>query len=80
MAEPSIEKQMTLADLVPAPRIAMASGANLDVAVAGWLRARHARRRQAAALQELLFAPEHRLRDLGISREELVRTMEIHRK
>ena len=71
---------MTFADFAPSHRITIAPGANLVAAVAGWLSARYARRRQAAALQELLFAPEHRLRDLGISREELVRTMEIHRK
>jgi uncharacterized protein YjiS (DUF1127 family) len=75
-----MEKQMTFADFAPSHRITVAPGANLVAAVAGWLGARHARRRRAAALQELLFAPEHRLRDLGISREELVRTMEIHRK
>ena len=45
-----------------------------------WLAARRAERAQAIALQSLLLAPEHRLRDLGIRREELIQAMEIHRK
>jgi len=67
---------MALADFAPAEPFA----AGLVQTFAAWLTARRARRQQEAALQTLLFAPEHRLRDLGISREELVQAMEIHRK
>jgi uncharacterized protein YjiS (DUF1127 family) len=38
-----------------------------------------AKRERKTALQDLLFASEHRLRDLGISREELIQAMERHR-
>lgn len=39
-----------------------------------------AHRAQQATLQDLLFTPDYRLRDLGISRDELCQAMEIHRK
>jgi uncharacterized protein YjiS (DUF1127 family) len=45
-----------------------------------WRNARRAERQQRLALQSLLFMPQHRLRDLGISRDQLVQAMEIHRK
>ena len=41
---------------------------------------RGAVRAQRLALQSLLFMPQHRLDDLGISRESLVGITEIHRK
>ena len=54
--------------------------AGLLRAAANWLEIRRARRAQVAALQSLLFAPEHRLRDVGISRDELIRAVRMHRK
>lgn len=45
-----------------------------------WRAARRARLQQHLALQSLLFMPQHRLNDLGISRDQLIQTMEIHRK
>lgn len=48
--------------------------------VAAWLDARWVKRQQEAALQSLLFAPEHRLRDLGISRDQLLTTIEMRRR
>lgn len=71
---------MTLADFAPACRVPLPPRAGLVNAIAGWFAAWRARRAQQTALQVLLFAPEYRLRDLGISREELVLAMEIHRK
>lgn len=45
-------------------------------AVVRWVAARRAARAKRAALQSLLFAPEHRLRDVGITREQLIRAIE----
>lgn len=45
-----------------------------------WHVARRTVRAQHLALQSLLFMPEHRLTDLGISRNELISITEIHRK
>lgn len=45
-----------------------------------WIAARRAARAQQLALQSLLFMPQHRLDDLGISRETLIGITEIHRK
>lgn len=45
-------------------------------AVARWIAAHRAARAKKTALQSLLFAPDHRLRDLGISRDELSKAIE----
>lgn len=52
-----------------------ASIARLFHAVARWVADELARRQRRSALRDLMFAPEHRLRDLGISREELIRAI-----
>jgi uncharacterized protein YjiS (DUF1127 family) len=39
--------------------------------IAGWMVDAKARRKRTAALQDLLFMPEHRLRDLGLRREDV---------
>ena len=75
-----METQMALVDFAPAHRVASSPVTGLLRAAAGWFAARRAQHAQDAALQSLLFAPEHRLRDLGIRREELIQAMEIHRK
>jgi hypothetical protein len=74
------ETQMAIADFALVDHPASSPVAGLAGAVRGWFAARRAERTQHAALQSLLFAPEHRLRDLGIRREELIQAMEIHRK
>lgn len=67
-------------DFAPAYRPIQSPVAGMFRAVAKWVAARRTEHAQHVALQSLLFAPEHRLRDLGISREELTQAMEIHRK
>jgi uncharacterized protein YjiS (DUF1127 family) len=71
---------MALVDSTPAYRPVRSSVARVFRAVANWLAARRAEHARHVALQSLLSEPEHRLRDLGITREELIHTMEIHRK
>ena len=48
-------------------------------AIAQWLTERRAERRRRVALQDLLFAPEYRLRDMGVSRDELMQAIERRR-
>lgn len=57
---------------VAAYRPARSPIARLVRGIAGWLAAAHAERQRRIAFHSLLFAPEHRLRDLGIRREELL--------
>lgn len=45
-------------------------------AIARWVAARRAARAKRVALRSLLFAPEHRLRDVGITREQLIQAIE----
>ena len=45
-------------------------------AVGNWVATRRAARAKREALQSLLFAPEHRLRDIGVTREQLVQAIE----
>ena len=71
---------MAIADFALVDHPASSPAAGLVGAVRRWFDARRAEHAQHAALQSLLFAPEYRLRDLGISREELIGAMEIHRK
>ena len=47
-------------------------------AIAKWVANTRDKRKKKATLQSLLFAPEHRLRDLGISREELLQALARH--
>lgn len=70
---------MALADFSPA-RPAQPSIASAFQAVVRWIATRRAERAQEATLQSLLFAPEPRLRDIGITREQLIQAMEIHRR
>jgi uncharacterized protein YjiS (DUF1127 family) len=75
-----MEKQMTFADFAPTRSAASVSISSIAGPLQRWFAARRAARQQHLALQSLLFMPEHRLRDLGIGRDELIRVMEIHRK
>jgi uncharacterized protein YjiS (DUF1127 family) len=75
----ALEKQMTLIELASAqPASSLFSAAMRRFG--NWRSARRAAREQHLALQSLLFMPQHRLRDLGISQEQLIQAMEIHRK
>ena len=67
---------MALADFSPVHRSAPSPIARGLQAVAGWIAARHTARAQRNALQSLLFAPEYRLDDIGITREQLVGAIE----
>jgi uncharacterized protein YjiS (DUF1127 family) len=70
---------MALIDFAPAqPASSLFSAAVRRFS--GWRSARRVAREQHLAFQSLLFMPQHRLNDLGISRDQLIQTMEIHRK
>ena len=43
--------------------------------LAHWISQVRTERQKRTALRSLLFAPEHRLRDLGITREELLQAI-----
>jgi len=69
---------MVLVDVVH-DRLVRHPVARVFRAVARWLAERRAERRRRAALQDLLFAPDHRLRDMGVTRDELIRAIERRR-
>ena len=71
---------MALVDFAPTRYVAPSAGSSLLAAAVNWFIARRTGRAQEAALQSLLFAPEHRLRDLGISRAALMQALDVHRK
>ena len=71
---------MAFADFAPTRPAVSVSIPSIARRLKRWFAARRATRQQHLALQGLLFMPEHRLRDLGIARAELIRVMEIHRK
>jgi hypothetical protein len=70
----SMEIQMALADFAPAPHASILESTLR--AVAGWLAASRQARRQQKALNDLLFMPEHRLRELGIDPARIVGTID----
>jgi hypothetical protein len=70
---------MAFADFVAVQSVPSPFGAALR-RLNDWRSARRAAQEQRLALQSLLFMPQHRLRDLGISHEQLTLAMEIHRK
>lgn len=45
-------------------------------AIVRWIAARRTARAKREQLLSLLFGPEHRLRDVGITREQLIRAIE----
>jgi len=65
---------MALADLTSAPHASLLE-AGLRAA-ANWLAAAREARRQEKVLNDLLFMPEHRLRDLGIDPQRVVTTID----
>jgi hypothetical protein len=75
-----LEKQMALADFAPVYRPVRSTVARVFFAVAKWVVTRRAEHLHRATMQRLLLEPEHRLRDLGISREALIGTPRISRE
>ena len=67
---------MAIADFATADRSVRLPLTRLLGAVARWVEARRVARAKRDALQSLLFAPEHLLRDVGLTREQLVRAIE----
>jgi len=71
---------MAIVDFAPAHRPVQSSAARIFRAVAEWIATRRAEHARYVALEKLVSEPEHRLRDIGISREELLQAILIHRK
>jgi uncharacterized protein YjiS (DUF1127 family) len=67
---------MAFADFTAADRSVQFPFARAFHAIVQWVVARRAARAKRDALQSLLFGPEHQLRDIGITREQLIRTIE----
>ena len=71
---------MAIAEFTAADRSVRSPVARVVGAVARWAKARRAARAKQEVLHDLLFAPEHRLRDIGISREQLMRAIDDRRR
>jgi uncharacterized protein YjiS (DUF1127 family) len=67
---------MTTADLAPVDHSAQFSLVRGIHAVGRWVAARRSARAKREALLSPLFAPEHRLRDIGVTREQPVQAIE----
>lgn len=67
---------MAIADFTPVERSVQFPLVPGFHAIVRWVAARRAARAKRAALHSLLFAPEHRLRDVGITREQLIQAIE----
>jgi uncharacterized protein YjiS (DUF1127 family) len=70
---------MATTDFAPADRSVRLPFMRSLHAVVRWVAARRAARAKRDALQSLMFAPEHRLRDVGITREQLIGAIEARR-
>jgi uncharacterized protein YjiS (DUF1127 family) len=70
-----VETQMALADF--APVASSSSISSLVRAIAGWFAARRAAHARDVVLDDLLFMPEHRLRDLGIDPRTLHQGIDV---
>lgn len=71
---------MAIADFTPVDRSVQSPVARGFHAIVRWVAARRAERAKREALLSLLFAPEHRLRDVGITRAQLIRAIETQGK
>ena len=71
---------MAIADFAPAERSAHSPLARGFHAVGRWFAARRVARARSDALHSLLFAPEHRLRDIGITHEQLIQAIAEQRE
>jgi uncharacterized protein YjiS (DUF1127 family) len=67
---------MSVADFAPADR----SAPSPLQAVIRWFTARREAHAKSEALQSLLFAPDYLLRDVGISRHQLIQEIEARRR
>jgi uncharacterized protein YjiS (DUF1127 family) len=67
---------MTTVAVAPVDRSVQSPVARGLRAIVRWAAARRVAHARSEALNSLLFAPEHRLRDVGITREELIRAIE----
>jgi len=63
---------MAIADFAPADRSVQSPLVRGYHTIVQLLAARRAARAKRDALQNLLFAPEHLLRDVGVTREQLI--------
>ena len=66
---------MAIADFAPVHSSTPSQLARGVHAVGRWFAARRVARAKRNALQSLLFAPEYRLRDIGITREQLIQAI-----
>jgi len=71
---------MANVDFAPARSSVPSSVTRTFHAIAEWIASRRAEHARNAALEKLMSEPEHRLRDIGITREDLLQAMLIHRK
>jgi uncharacterized protein YjiS (DUF1127 family) len=71
---------MAIADFAPVDRSIHSPLARGLHAIVRWVAARRTARAKRDALQNLLFAPEHLLRDVGVTREQVIRAIETHRR
>lgn len=71
---------MAIADFAPVGHSVQSPFTRGFDAIAGWLAARRAARAKRQVLLDLMFAPEHRLRDIGVTREQLIREIETQNK
>ena len=66
---------MATADFAPVDHSIQSPAARGIRAIARWFTTRRVARAKRDALESLLFAPEHRLRDMGLTREQLIQTI-----
>ena len=71
---------MAIAEFAPNDRSVQSPLVRSYHAIIRWIAARRVARRKRDALHSLLFAPEHLLRDVGITRDELLGAIEQQRK
>ena len=71
---------MSILDVTPANQSVEFPLVRVIHAIGRWVAARRTVRAKRAALHGLLFAPEHRLRDLGITREQLIQMIETQHR
>ena len=71
---------MVLADFAAVNRSAQSPLFAAVRDAARWVARRHEMRTRKSALRDLLFAPEHRLRDIGITRAEVFNAIEARRR
>lgn len=71
---------MAIVDFTPAHNSVEFPRARALHVIVRWVAARRTARAKRDALHGLLFAPEHRLRDLGITREQLIQMLETQHR